>query len=52
MRVALEKIEPKWRSIEMNGRKGVDTFVKAKYKDGSPYYVNTTYVRETDKPET
>ncbi|QIM44657.1 hypothetical protein G7098_18785 [Leclercia adecarboxylata] len=52
MRVALEKIEPKWRPIEMDERNGVDTFVKAKYKDGSPNYGNTTYIRETDKPET
>ncbi|EMC3975446.1 hypothetical protein VDS67_003658 [Enterobacter hormaechei] len=43
--VSKELIKPKWRSIEMDGRKGVGTFVKSVYKDGGLNYGYVAYVQ-------
>ncbi|WP_347114561.1 T6SS immunity protein Tli4 family protein [Leclercia sp. S52] len=43
--VSKKLISPKWRTIEMDGRKGVGTFVKSIYKDGSLNYGYVAYVK-------
>jgi len=43
--VSKKLITPKWRTIEMDGRKGVGTFVKSVYKDGSLNYGYVAYVK-------
>jgi hypothetical protein len=43
--VSKEVIKPEWRAITMDGRKGVATFVKSVYKDGSVNYGYVAYVQ-------
>lgn len=43
--VSKKLLKPKWRKIEMDGRKGVGTFVKSTYKDGSLSYGYVAYVK-------
>ncbi|HKN05044.1 MAG TPA: T6SS immunity protein Tli4 family protein [Buttiauxella sp.] len=43
--VSKELIRPKWRTIEMDGRKGVGTFVKSVFKDGRTDYGYVAYVQ-------
>jgi len=40
-----ELISPKWRTIEMDGRKGLGTFAKAEFEDGRVDYGYVAYVR-------
>jgi len=43
--VSKELISPKWRSIEMDGRNGLGTFVKSVFKDGVVNYGYVAYVQ-------
>lgn len=43
--ISKELIRPKWRTIEMAGRKGLGTFAKAEFKDGRTDYGYVAYVR-------
>ena len=43
--ISKELISPKWRKIEMDGRKGLGTFVRSEFKNGSVDYGYVAYVQ-------
>jgi len=47
--ISKELIRPKWRSIKMDGRNGLGTFVKSTFKDGSVDYGYVAYVQGNHK---
>jgi len=47
--VSKELISPKWRTIEMAGRKGLGTFAKSVFEDGAVDYGYVAYVRGNHK---
>jgi len=47
--ISKELISPKWRSIKMDGRNGLGTFVKSTFKDGSVDYGYVAYVQGNHK---